>query len=137
MLIDIIYSETIDHIIGIHNDLFCRVPNDLKYFKKVTSLKKNDKLNVLITGYNTWLSLPGHMKKSKVDESRDMIVISKNHVEELNKEGVNNYSTIEECFLKLKEEDIYGKIFIIGGSQLYRSVVHDHFSKINFVCLNL
>ena len=40
MLIDIIYSETIDHIIGIHNDLFCRVPNDLKYFKKVTSLKK-------------------------------------------------------------------------------------------------
>ena len=75
--INLIYSDTVDGIIGVNNDLYCKLSSDMKMFQKITTTKFNNHENVLIMGYNTWKSI-GKPLKNRIN-----IVISKNHKDEL------------------------------------------------------
>ena len=57
MKLNLIYSETTDNIIGVNNDLFCKIKSDLKMFQTITSTKVNGSQNVVIMGSNTWKSI--------------------------------------------------------------------------------
>ena len=126
MKLNLIYSQSIDGIMGVNNDLYCKIKSDLKMFQKITTTQLNNKPNVIIMGYNTWLSI------GKVLNDRINIVISKDHYEEMKKEKALCYNSLESCFEYLKEIQ-YGKIFIIGGAFLLNQTISQYFDSIDLI----
>ena len=59
MKLNLIYCKNNQNIIGLNNDLLFNIPEDMKYFKSITTQEyvKNNK-NIVIMGYNTWQSIP-------------------------------------------------------------------------------
>ena len=88
---------------------------------------KNNHENIIIMGYNTWISI-GKPLKNRIN-----IVISKNHYEEVHEvEDVLCFRSLNECFEEIKTMD-YGKIFIIGGAYLLNKVTKDYFESIDLI----
>ena len=126
--------------IGKDNDIPWHIPNDLKYFKKITtSTSKPFKKNIVIMGRKTWDSIPD---KYKPLPNRHNFILTRNE-ELLNKtksktetetesetesETITEYykslsKAIKTAFL-LKRDNIYiDKIFIIGGQTLYEKIM--------------
>ncbi|MDR1172118.1 MAG: dihydrofolate reductase [Bacteroidales bacterium] len=106
-MISIIVAVDQNNAIGLNNSLLCHMPNDLKYFKRVTSGRS------VIMGRRTYESLP-----VKPLPNRTNIVISKSLTESLPgcvlvssvEEACNHCSGAEECF-------------VIGGAQVYRQMI--------------
>ena len=63
MKLNLIYCKNNQNIIGYDNNLLFTIPEDIKYFKQITSQEytKNHK-NIVIMGYNTWKSIPDKYK---------------------------------------------------------------------------
>jgi dihydrofolate reductase len=97
-----------NNVIGKNNQLPWRLPNDLKYFKNQTWAMP------VIMGRKTFESfgkpLPG----------RKNIVITRNG--HWQKEGVEVVHSIEEGIKKAEAFDI-NEVFIIGGAQIFESVI--------------
>ena len=89
--------------LGKNNDLIWHLPNDLKYFKKVTNGK------TVVMGRRTFDSLPG------VLPNRRNIVLQFSKEEKI--KGVEIFNDIPNLLKSLKNED---EIFIIGGASIYR-----------------
>ncbi len=89
--------------LGKNNDLIWHLPNDLKYFKSVTSGK------TVIMGRRTFESLPGILPKR-----RNIVLQLPN---ESNIPGVEIFNDIPSILDSVKEED---EAFIIGGASIYR-----------------
>ena len=89
--------------LGKNNDLIWHLPNDLKYFKKVTTGK------TVVMGRKTFLSLPGILPK------RRNIVLQLKDEEKI--DGVEIYNDIPSILEAVKDED---ETFIIGGASIYR-----------------
>ncbi len=89
--------------LGKNNDLIWHLPNDLKYFKKVTSGK------TVIMGRRTFESLPG------VLPNRRNIVLQLPNENKI--EGVEIFNSIPDILDNIKNED---EAFIIGGASIYR-----------------
>ena len=125
--INLIYSDTIDGVIGVNNDLYCKLPSDMKMFQKITITKINNHENVVIMGYYTWKSI-GNPLKNRIN-----IVISKNHKEEFNEiKDVYCFESIKECLEYLIGID-YGKIFAIGGNSIFKEVLFNYFENIDLI----
>lgn len=92
--------------LGKDNRLLCYLPNDLRYFKKVTMGKP------ILMGYNTFTSigkaLPGR---------KNVVLTSKPN---LSVPGVNFVSHIDEA---LEECSDAAEIMIIGGASLYKQML--------------
>lgn len=89
--------------LGKNNDLIWHLPNDLKYFRKVTNGK------TVIMGRRTFDSLPGILPK------RRNIVLQMQDEEKI--DGVEIYNDIESILDTVKDED---EAFIIGGASIYK-----------------
>lgn len=89
--------------LGKNNDLIWHLPNDLKYFKKVTSGK------TVIMGRRTFESLPGVLPK------RRNIVLQLPNESKI--DGVEIFNDIPSILDAVKNED---EAFIIGGASIYR-----------------
>ena len=127
MKLNIICCVANDSIIGVNNDLYVKIKEDLKYFQKITSENYyKDKQNVLIMGYNTFKSI-GKPLKDRIN-----IVISKNHADELNIKDIIHFDDLNTCFQHLDSNE-YGKIFIIGGASIYNKVFKDYFPIIDTI----
>jgi dihydrofolate reductase / thymidylate synthase len=125
--INLIYSDTTDGIIGVNNDLYCKLSSDMKMFQKITSTKFNNKENAIIMGYNTWKSI-GKPLKNRIN-----IVISKNHKEEFNEtEDVYCFESIKECLEYLVGIE-YGKVFAIGGNSIFKTILLNYFENIDLI----
>jgi dihydrofolate reductase len=63
MKLNLIYCKNILNNIGLNGDLLYHIPEDMKYFKDITSHEyiKGHK-NIVIMGYNTWISIPDKYK---------------------------------------------------------------------------
>lgn len=107
--------------IGKSNELLCYLPNDLKYFKKVTMHKP------IVMGYNTFMSigkaLPGR---------RNIVLTSK---QDLVCENVEFVSNLNDALALCSTND---EVMIIGGASIYEQLlpkvdnlyitfVHHHF----------
>lgn len=90
--------------LGKNNDLLWHLPNDLKFFKKVTLGK------TVIMGRRTYESLPGKLPK------RRNIVIMLPHEEKI--DNVDIFYSIDEVLDEIK--NINEEVFIIGGASIYR-----------------
>ena len=98
--------------LGKNNDLIWHLPNDLKYFKNVTSGK------TVIMGRRTFDSLPGILPKR-----RNVVLQLPN---ESKIDGVEIYNDIPSILDAVKDED---EAFIIGGASIYKQFL-DYANKL-------
>lgn len=92
--------------LGKNNDLIWHLPNDLKYFKKVTDG------HVVVMGKNTFKSLP------KVLPNRKNIVLTFPDDTEKLPDELEVFHGIEEFLESYK--DYQDEVFIIGGASIYK-----------------
>ena len=118
MEIHLIWAQDFKGGIGNNGQLPWHISEDLKNFKKITLD------SIIIMGRKTWDSLP-----FKPLPSRRNIVLSSSNIP-----NIEVYHNIEDCIKILKEES-NPKIFIIGGSSIYKLfftyATHLHITFIN------
>lgn len=108
MILSHIAAMSRNHVIGKENRLPWHLPEDLKFFKKMTNGK------ILIMGRKTFESLPGHLP------NRHHIVISRSHFI-ADESDVDFVASIDEA-LALAERLLEGRneeVFICGGGEIY------------------
>ncbi len=101
-----------DHAIGKGNKLLWHIPEDLKYFKRVTMGKP------VIMGRKTWESIVAHLGKGL--PGRDNIVISRSGFDA--KEAAVVHGSPAEAIdfaVKCAKEKGLDEVFVIGGAQIY------------------
>jgi dihydrofolate reductase len=108
MEIRIVVAASEDNFIGIDNQLPWHLPEDLRFFKKMTTGMP------VVMGKNTWLSL------GRALPNRLNIVISSS----LNNlpEGVLRFDSLENAIAHLKTQG-NETISIIGGGQIYKAAL--------------
>jgi dihydrofolate reductase / thymidylate synthase len=137
MKLNLIYCKNNQNIIGYDNNLLFTIPEDIKYFKEITSQEyiKGHK-NIVIMGYNTWKSIPD---KYKPLSNRINIIITKNHFHEMKfeDENIKVFNDFNFCYKYLEQEENNGNLlgdkFIIGGGQLYNHVHSNYLHMVNKV----
>ena len=156
---NIIYCSNNHGIIGVKNDLYCKIKNDLLNFKKITT-STNENMNIIIMGYNTWLSigekpLPNRINiviqnKPNINIESDYCdfnfsidgnvennkVIDNDYID-FDKYGFSNlysYFSLKDVFNSLNSEFIkYDQIYIIGGASLYKETINKYKNSINHI----
>jgi len=132
--LSIIVASTLEYGIGYENKLCWNIPNELKYFRHITTscLQKNTK-NCIIMGKNTWYSLPNAPLKDRIN-----IIISLQDYEKITKEidgktDVRVFKTIDDALTYIDSEDIIESCFIIGGAQLYNTFLEKYIKNIKSI----
>tara|TARA_E500000178_G_C16845170_1_gene672484 strand:- start:153 stop:680 length:528 start_codon:yes stop_codon:yes gene_type:complete len=99
--------------IGKNNSIPWYLPEDLKYFSKLTKGNGN---NAIIMGKNTWLSLP-----KKPLKGRDNLILSKTLEINENSPKNNLIKTFKylNSIMEFSKEQNYDEVWIIGGSEIY------------------
>ena len=98
--------------IGYNGDLLEHIPEDLKYFKELTTG------HIVVMGRKTWDSLP----KKPLKDRLNVILTSKKEISFDN--NVSFVSSLDLLKDSLFEADAYGdNIFIIGGGTIYKELL--------------
>ena len=111
-IISLIVAHTRNGVIGRDNQMPWHLPEDLRYFKRVTMGKP------VIMGRNTWESL------GKPLPGRDNIVVTRNP--DYRAEGAQVVSSMHDAIAlasTLAAEKNCAEIMIIGGAQIYRAAL--------------
>lgn len=126
--------------IGKDGGLPWRLKKEMKYFADVTTDAPEGKQNVVIMGRNSWTSIPEKFRPLK---GRINIVVTSNTEFELTgtavKSQYNSLATsLDDALLQVEKQfsEIVHKVFIIGGSQLYRTALdHPELDRILFTSI--
>ncbi len=117
MSVSIIVAMTLNRVIGKGNELPWHLPDDMKYFKKVTTSQAMFHNIDVIMGRKTWESIP---EKYRPLIGRNNWVISRNpgYVAK----GATVCGSLEQALLRV---DYLGsnETFVIGGSELYKAAL--------------
>lgn len=124
--LNLIYCSNNNHIIGINNDLYIKIKEDLLYFKNMTSSPKKD--NYIVMGYNTWLSIGEKPLPNRIN-----IVITKNNANKITNDSVIIFSSFENLMVHRSNHNVESlpKMFVIGGAKLYEYVSTNYNEVIN------
>jgi dihydrofolate reductase len=132
--LSIIVASTLEYGVGYENKLCWNIPNELKYFRHITTscLQKNMK-NCIIMGKNTWYSLPNAPLKDRIN-----IIISLQDYDKITKEiegktDVRVFKTIDDALTYIDSDDIIESGFIIGGAQLYNTFLEKYIKNIKSI----
>lgn len=106
----IIAAVSTEGIIATNGQIPWYLPEDLKHFKETTVN------NILLVGYNTYLTLP-----SIAFKNRKYIVVDRNSDENIN-ENIFRAKTVGEG-INLAESLGYEKLYIIGGEKIYNETI--------------
>ena len=120
--------------IGVNNTLPWNIPEDMAWFKQITTDHTGVWPNIVIMGRNTWESIPNRYRPLK---GRINVVISSkmeptgpsintNHVT-----TTNVFPTLESAYEAIAKGGVttaneripFGRAFVIGGSQLYNKAM--------------
>jgi len=113
-------------LLGQENDLYSTSGKDLMNFSMVTKGHNIEKENVVVMGYNTWISLP-HKPLPK----RHNIILSKNNLDKLDI-GLTTMTSLKETFTYLDHNvDRFGEVFIIGGASIYEQCLLNYPDQLN------
>lgn len=121
MKFNIVVSLNNHNIIGENDDLLIHSKKDLRNFQTITT--KGDHKNIVIMGYNTWLSIPETKRPLK---NRINIILSRNHSIVENND-TKLYRSLDQAFDYCKE--LKGEIFVIGGSQIFNECLKQEYYK--------
>ena len=118
MQIHLIWAQDDNGGIGKDGKLPWHISEDLTNFKRLTSG------STILMGRNTWESLP----VKPLPERRNIVLSSKVLSD------VECYTSVEECIETL-DGDGTEKLFVIGGSTVYRNFIHRadelHITQVN------
>ena len=103
-MLSIIVAIGNNYEIGRKNQLLCHLPDDLKYFKRITAG------HTVMMGENTWLSLP----KRPLPNRRNIVLTLE---KEKTYEGAEMAYSIEEAMRLCDPQE---ETFIMGGASIYR-----------------
>lgn len=96
----------------------------MAYFTKMTTSTKNpNKQNAVIMGRVSWECIP---LKFRPLSNRLNVVLTKNNDLKVD-EGVLTFSTLESAVEKLNSLDNIEKIWVIGGSYVYKSAMESEY----------
>ncbi len=104
-MISILVAMDKDGLIGKDNDLPWRLPNDLKYFKQLTTN------HTILMGRKTYESI-GRPLPNRIN-----VVLTRN--KDFQPEGCQVVHSIEEV-QKLFKEESNDELFVIGGSDIFK-----------------
>ena len=123
MQIHLIWAQDENGGIGKDGKLPWYISEDLKNFKKLTSG------STILMGRNTWESLP----VKPLPERRNIVLSSKVLID------AECYTSVEECIETL-DGDGTEKLFVIGGSTVYRNFIHRadelHITQVNEITVD-
>lgn len=106
-MISAIVAVNNDWGIGYNGDLLEHIPEDLKYFKTLTTG------HIIVMGSKTWDSLP---KKPLPDRLNIVITHNERHFDEM-----TAFIDLNEAIIRLKTAD--DECFIIGGGSIYKQLL--------------
>ena len=106
-MISAIVAVNNDWGIGYNGDLLEHIPEDLKYFKTLTTG------HIIVMGSKTWDSLP---KKPLPDRLNIVITHNERHFDEM-----TAFIDLNEAMIRLKAAD--DECFIIGGGSIYKQLL--------------
>lgn len=111
MKISLIVAIAENNAIGLNNDLLWRLPNDMKYFREITSGHH------ILTGRKNYISIP---QKFRPLPNRTNMVLTRQA--DFNDEGSFTFNNMENAieFAKSNNET---ELFIIGGGQIYKEAL--------------
>ncbi|KAF9229259.1 hypothetical protein BS17DRAFT_11771 [Gyrodon lividus] len=123
----LIVAATTKNGIGQNGTMPWHIPKDLAYFSQVTTKAPAGQRNVVFMGRTTWESIPQKFRPLK---SRINVVLSRKHDYELFPKGktplaklTHLFSDMETAVDGLASQDDVHRLFIIGGTSLYRETV--------------
>lgn len=132
--LSIIVASSLEYGIGFENKLCWNIPEELKHFRHITSscLIKATK-NCVIMGKNTWYSIPNAPLKNRIN-----IIISSNEYDKIKKEtsempDVRVFKTLDDALIYVDSDAIIGSCFIIGGAQLYNTILEKYIKYITSI----
>jgi len=112
-------------LLGQKNDLYIKSSKDLHYFSNVTKGHNLPKQNIIVMGYNTWISLPYKPLKDRYN-----IILSKEHLSDI--DDICRFSSLESTFNHIEEiKDNFGEVFIIGGATVYEQCLKYYPTQLN------
>ena len=116
-MINLIYASDLNGCIGNNNKLPWHIPEDLKLFKEKT------KDSIVIMGRNTYESLPVNYRPLP---GRSNVVVSRTLGDPDRSISLldNGVIVIRDIHSYLKAVKKTSKVWIIGGSSLYRQTIH-------------
>ena len=112
MKISLIVCYDNDRLIGNNNDLIYKIPEDLQFFKKMTTN------NPIIMGRNTWESLPQKPLPHRIN-----CIISKTLDFQPFYSKCHIFRSLEDALNVIQYPGYFKHIFIIGGEQLYKTAL--------------
>ena len=131
--LNIVASIIQNNVIGIGNNLAIKSIDDLRNFYKITSQEYPEgSRNILIMGYNTWLSIPEQKRPLK---NRMNLILTRSHSGQIQEsDNVKCFPCLFECVNWCKENQT-GRIFVIGGENIYDQVYTSMNDKISNIYL--
>ena len=111
--------------IGHKNALPWCIPDDLMYFKKMTTrVKDSSKQNMIIMGKRTWESLPYQPLPKRVNMilSRTKSVINPD-VYIISNQPIRHSISLESAIIHANSDSTIENIFIIGGASVYNEAL--------------
>ena len=112
-------------LLGQENDLYASSSKDLHYFSQITKGHYKSKQNIIVMGYNTWVSLPHKPLKDRYN-----IVITKNHKHEIG--DTCQLDSLDKVFPYIDTmKDNLGDVFIIGGASIYEQCLLKYPEQLN------
>lgn len=133
VLLNLVVSVNQNNLIGIDNDLLIKSKGDLQNFYKITTQNYPEgNRNIVIMGYNTWISIPQNKRPLK---NRMNIVLTQNRRDLIEENG--NLKVIDSLFNAIDwcNTNETGRVFIIGGESIYEQCYLQHQNKINIIYL--
>ena len=106
--------------IGYENKLIYHIPEDMKFFRKITSEEsENGEKPIVIMGRKTYESIGKPLPK------RNNIVIT-NNPHELNKafNGIDNIKAVDMDTAKTIAKESQSPVWIIGGESIYKQFIN-------------
>ena len=111
MIISLIAAVAENNVIGKNNDLIWHLPNDLKYFKKITLGHH------IVLGRKNYLSIP---EKYRPLPGRTNIVLTRNP--DFKADGCVVLNSLEAAVEYAKKQN-ETELFIIGGGEIYKQAL--------------
>ena len=122
--------------IGFKGDLPWSLPGDMKYFARVTKgnypapneINGNPKMNAVVMGRKTWNSIPDKFRPLK---GRHNVVLTRDPQKLIDvvPPGVLVANGLQDAWRQLGAlpKDELGKIFVIGGAELYERSIQENY----------
>jgi dihydrofolate reductase len=105
--------------IGLKGLLPWRLKHEIAYFKRATTFHPANLTNVVIMGRKCWESIPPRFRPLP---GRHNIVLSRTG----KAQGVEVAGSLEDAVRSVKTRDGFGRVFVIGGAEVYREAMKLH-----------